>query len=172
MSDVLRLLEQAELTAADWAELAGDEVDPFGEGNSEIVWQPKQRHVVLRGSDGRLVAAAGALVTPVRAGERFEVVGVGSVIVTRALRGRGLVTRLLEALLPLAEAVGPDRAMLFCRPELTSLYGRFGFAAIAARVTADQPGRRIEMPAAAMWRPLRAGATWPAGPVDVVGLPF
>jgi hypothetical protein len=62
--------------------------------------------------------------------------------------------------------------MLFCRPELVALYRGFGCEEIAAPVWADQPGGRIEMPLAAMWRPLRDGAEWPSGRVDVRGLPF
>jgi hypothetical protein len=72
----------------------------------------------------------------------------------------------------LAEGLGPERAMLFCRPELVALYRRRGFVEIDAPVWVDQPGGRIEMPLAAMWRPLRAGAEWPPGRVDVRGLPF
>jgi hypothetical protein len=40
------------------------------------------------------------------------------------------------------EAFGPspERAMLFCRPELVPVYERFGFIAIAAPIWVDQPG--------------------------------
>jgi hypothetical protein len=92
--------------------------------------------------------------------------------VTRSLRGRGLMSTLVEPLLRLAEGLGPERAMLFCRPELVAPYRRLGFIEIAAPVWADQPEGRIEMPMAAMWRALRPGAKWPPGRVDVRGLPF
>jgi hypothetical protein len=82
------------------------------------------------------------------------------------------MTMVVEPLLRLAEELGPDRAMLFCRRDLVGLYRRVGFAQIEAPVWADQPDGRIEMPLPAMWRPLRNGADWPPGRVDVHGLPF
>jgi hypothetical protein len=68
--------------------------------------------------------------------------------------------------------MGPDRAMIFCRPELVSLYERLAFAEITAPVWVSQPDGPIEMPMRAMWRALREGATWPPGRVDVQGQPF
>ena len=75
-------------------------------------------------------------------------------------------------LVELGAAAGPDRAMIFCRQELVDLYRRLDFRPIAAPVWADQPEGRIEMPMPAVWRPLREGARWPPGRVDVRGLPF
>jgi predicted GNAT family N-acyltransferase len=170
----VELVQLGPLTEQDWTDLVGSEHEPFGAMGAGIVWRPKDRHVALRAPDGRLVAAAGVVVAAIEiAGAAgFKVVGVGSVIVTRSLRGQGLLSRLVEPLMRLAEEMGPDRAMLFCRPELVALYRRWGFVEIAAPVGADQPDGRIEMPQAAMWRPLRHGAEWPPGRVDVVGLPF
>jgi predicted GNAT family N-acyltransferase len=171
----LELVELGPLTEHGWEDLRAGERDPFGAVGARLTWRPKDRHMALRAPDGRLVAAAGALVADVEVGgsERFQVVGVGSVIVTRSLRGGGLVSKVVDPLLRLAERMGPDRAMLFCRPELVSLYRRFGFGEIAAPVWADQPDGRIEMPMAAMWRRLRLRVgPWPPGRVDVLGLPF
>jgi hypothetical protein len=81
--------------------------------------------------------------------------------------------QVFEPLLRLAQRMGPDRAMLFCRPELVALYRCFAFAEIAGPVYADQPVGQIEMTPAAMWRPLHAGVPeWPPGRVDVLGEPF
>jgi len=170
----VELVELGALTEQDWAGLEDGEHEPFGPVGARLAWRPKDRHVGLRAPDGRLVAVAGAMVAAieVEGAQGFEVVGVGSVIVTRSLRGRGLLSRLFEPLLALAEGLGPERAMLFCRPELVELYRRRGFIEIDAPVWVDQPGGRIEMPLAAMWRALRDGAEWPPGRVDVRGLPF
>ena len=62
-----------------------------------------------------------------------------------------------------AHEVEPERAMLFCRAQLLGLYGKLGFAEIRAAVWAEQPAGRIQMPMPAMWRGLRAGASWPPG---------
>jgi GNAT superfamily N-acetyltransferase len=165
--------EQGALTADDWADLLAGEDEPFGATGAGLAWRPKDRHVTFR-DGGRLIAAAGALVAGVRVGseEGFDVVGIGSVIVTHSLRGRGLMRKLMDELLRVARTLGPARAMLFCRPQLVSLYGRFGFREIGAPVSVDQPDGRLEMPLSAMWRPLVEGVQWPRGRVEVDGLPF
>jgi predicted GNAT family N-acyltransferase len=170
----LELVELGRLTEQDWTQLVGGEHEPFGPLGAGLEWRPKDRHVALRARDGRLVAVAGAVVAAVAiAGEhRLEVVGIGSVMVQRSLRGQGLMSRLVKPLWQLAEGMGPDRAMLFCRPGLVELYRGLGYAEVAAPVWADQPRGSIEMPQAAMWQALRPGAEWPPGRVDVCGLPF
>jgi predicted GNAT family N-acyltransferase len=170
----LDLVELGQLTDREWTDLIDGEHEPFGPVGASLAWRPKDRHVALQAPDGRLVAAAGAVVATLKieGEQRLEVVGIGSVMVTRLLRGQGLMSRLVEPLRRLAEGMGPDRAMLFCRPELVELYRGLGFAEITAPVWADQPQGRIEMPLVAMWQALRAGAEWPPGRVDVSGLPF
>jgi GNAT superfamily N-acetyltransferase len=170
----VELVELGALTEEDWAELVDGEPDPFGPIGAGLAWRPKDRHVGLRAPDGRLVAVAGAAIASIEIedGDGFDVVGLGSMLVTRSLRGRGLMSRLVEPVLALADGMGPDHAMIFCRPELVVLYRRLAFAEIAAPVWADQPEGRVEMPEPAMWRALREGAGWPPGRVDVRGLPF
>ena len=102
----------------------------------------------------------------------FQVVGVGGLIVTHEARGRGHMRTLVDALLAIAHELGPDRAVLFCRPELVDVYRRMQCAEVSAPVWVDQPEGRIEMPMRTMWRALREGVRWPAGRVDVRGLPF
>jgi predicted GNAT family N-acyltransferase len=167
-------VELTNVTAADWAELIAGEEEPWGRVGEALQWRNKDRHVGLRTPDGRMAAAGGAVIAAVEVegADGFDVVGIGSVFVTSSLRGRGLTGGLLQMLLGLAETMGPNRAMLFCRPELVRLYARFGFDEITAPVWADQPDGRIEMPMRAMWRPLRGGGSWPPGRVDVSGLPF
>jgi predicted GNAT family N-acyltransferase len=162
------------VTSSDWSELLDGEREPWGGVAEGLSWANKERHLAVRGADGRLLAVAGAgrADIEVAGSERFRVVGIGGVFVTRRERGRGLAIELLDRLLRLAAEMGPERAMLFCRPALSALYGKLGFAEIGAPVRAEQPGGPIEMPLLAMWRPLRAGVRWPDGPVEVRGLPF
>jgi GNAT superfamily N-acetyltransferase len=169
----MRLEEQGPLTAEQWEEIVVGEEDPFGAEGMRLRWLPKERFFVLRGADGRLAAATGLVVAEVEVGgEAFAVVGVGRVIVSKRQRGRGLMRRVLDAALDAAPSLGPDRAMLFCSPENVARYTRFGFRLIESRVVVQQPAGPVEMPPAAMWRPLRLGATWPAGPARLPGPPF
>ena len=170
----MEFVELDELTHGDWVRVVAGEHEPFGPEGAELAWREKDRHFALRGDDGRLLALAATVPVAIEidGAQRLDVVGVGGVIVTRAERGRGLMAKVVEPVLSLARDMGPDHAMLFCREGLVPVYGHLGFAEITAAVWAEQPRGPVKMPMRAMWRPLRAGATWPVGRVDVLGLPF
>jgi GNAT superfamily N-acetyltransferase len=164
----------SKLTENDWTALIDGERQPWGADGEGLQWGEKDTYLALRRADGRLVAVAGAVVTTVgpQHGSDFQVVGLGSLFITRAQRGAGLMARLVEPLLGIARELGPDRAMLFCNPGLVGLYRRLGFNEITAPVWVAQPHAEVQMPLRAMWLALRAGAEWPAGAVHVRGLPF
>ena len=169
----MEIVELGRLTDSQREELEGDEQDPFDAVGVTLRYRPKDRHVAARGSDGALVASAGMLVVDVEvAGERFPVMGIGGVIVNSEHRGRGLARRVVEAALERDQPGGPRFAMLFCHADRMGLYARLCFAEITAPVSVQQPEGLAEMPQRAMWRALRAGAPWPAGPVAVHSLPF
>jgi predicted GNAT family N-acyltransferase len=170
----VEFVELNALTEQDWDAVVAGERQPFGSVGAELAWRPKDRHFALREQDGRLVALAAlvGVAVEIEGTGGVDVVGLGGVIVTPSARGRGLMFRVVQPVLALAEEIGPERAMLFCRPELVAVYRRLGFEEIAAPVWADQPAGSMEMPMRAMWRALRAGAAWPPGRVDVHGLPF
>jgi len=170
----MELVELAGLTAQDWEQLVAGEQQPWGPDGEGLQWREKERNLGLRADDGTLLAAAGAAIVDVEVEDHasFQVVGLGGLFVTRAERGAGFVRRLAQPLLDMAREMGPERAMIFCRPELIAPYERLGFAEIPAPVWVDQPGRRLQMPMRSMWTALREGAVWPPGRVDVRGLPF
>ena len=117
---------------------------------------------------------SGWLVVDVQAGgERFHVVGVGGVIVTRDTAARAACARRSTPRWTARRRSARDRAMLFCSRANNGRCASFGFAEI------DRPGRRRAvdggealMPPPAMWRPLRDGAAWPDGDVRLPELPF
>jgi hypothetical protein len=77
-------------TEAERAELHDGEENAFESIHLGLEWEEHERRVVIR-DGGRLIACAGLIVAPVEvAGERFDVVGFGGVIVTRTRRGQGL----------------------------------------------------------------------------------
>jgi len=90
-----------------------------------------------------------------------------------AASSTGRLRPVLEAALERAATLGPDRAMLFCAERRVAMYARFGFHRLADPVTIDRPGGGTwPFPDVTMWRPLRPGVEWPAGPVRLHGLPF
>jgi predicted GNAT family N-acyltransferase len=160
-------------TTAERAELHDGEVNAFDSAHLGLYWENHERRIVLV-ERGRMIACAGLLVADVSVGDAtFPVVGVGGVIVTHTRRGQGLARRVMEEALDRAAQLGPAHALLFCRPDRAGFYAKLGFAQVSAPVEVGQlDGRRVAMPIDTMWRPLRAGAAWPAGPVSLPGLPF
>lgn len=173
-SEAMRLVELDRLSEPYWEELIAGEHEPFGSIGEKLVWRDKARNIGVREDDGRLVAAAGAVLADVKVGQEppFQVAGLGGLIVTRSARGRGLARLLSVRLLEIAGELEVRRAMIFCLPKLMSLYCKFGFVPIDAPVWADQPGGRIEMPLSAMWHALGRDASWPSGSVELLGEPF
>ena len=156
-----------------WLDLTERDTAAFGATTAGLIYRDKDQHLALRLPNGRFAAAIGLTVVTVEVvgHEPFEVVGVGSLIVRREHRGSGLGRRLSAAAREVMVDIGPDRAMLFCEPGAIALNRRRGYTHLEVPVLVDQPGERIVMPIPAMWRPIRPCA-WPAGPVDVHGLPF
>lgn len=170
MTDVVEL---GELSAADRAQLEGDETDPFDGAGSPVQFRAKERHVALRDTGGSLIASAGLTRSEAEVGgTRFEVVGIGGVIVNAAHRGQGLARTVVEAAVDRARAEGPDFAILFCHADRVGLYLRLGFRPITERVLVRQPHGYVPIPQRTMWRPLHDGAVWPAGPPVIHTLPF
>jgi predicted GNAT family N-acyltransferase len=162
-----------EVTTEQWSELVNSEPGAWGAEAEALHWRDKQRHVGVLTPEGRLLAFAGSLIAEVQVGgSALTVLGIGGVFVHPNVRGQGLVGRMLALLMPAGEEPPADRAMLFCRPPLTGLYEPLGFRELEQPVSVAQPDGRVEMPLRTMWRPLRDGVVWPAGPVSLPGLPF
>jgi predicted N-acetyltransferase YhbS len=167
---VVRLTQYS---TADQEEILGDGDDPFGVAFTGLTWLPKDEHFGVRHA-GRLVAHTGLLRLPITIGDaRTEVVGVGGVAVAPDLQGRGLARLVVTAALEHARTMGPEHALLFCRPPLVPLYERLGWHLVDAVVLVEQPGGCLAtMPLRTMVTPLRDGARWPSGPVRLLSLPM
>jgi predicted N-acetyltransferase YhbS len=169
----MEFVEFGRLSDAHRAELEGDEDDPFDGARSPLAYQRKERHVAIAGDDGRLIASTGMLVVEVEvASRRFEVIGLGGVIVTAANRGRGLGREVVEAALARARTLGPVFALLFCYDDRAGLYRKLGFADVPGSVRVGQPACYVTIRDRTMWRGLQPDAQWPHGDLIVHGLPF
>ncbi|RKE17645.1 GNAT family N-acetyltransferase [Streptomyces sp. TLI_171] len=169
--------ESAAVELAEWGRpevqaLGGGADDPFETGALGVTWRPEDRHFGVR-REGRVVARAGLLTVPVEAGgRRFDVAGIGGVIVDPHWRGHGLARTAVAGALDAARADGLDLALLFCLPDRGPLYARLGWSPLPDPVTADQPDGPAPVPIGAMWIPIMPGAAWPAGPVRLHSLPM
>lgn len=172
--DPMHVVEFGQLTDSQQAELEGDEVDPFDAGDSALRWRAKDRHVALRGLNGRLVACAGLVIADVQVDYDtvIPVVGLGGVIVSAQHRGQGLGNRIVAEALDRAARMGPAAAMLFCHRDRAGLYARHGFVEIVPPVLVRQPGGLVQMPLVTMWRALSKGGSLPSGRLILRSLPF
>jgi predicted N-acetyltransferase YhbS len=164
----------AQYDRADQTRILGDAPDPFGVADAGLKWLPKQVHFGLVQPNGRLVAHAGLLRLPLSVGPLdTEVVGVGGVAVAPDVRGRGLAGRVVGAALEHARTMGPERAILFCRPPLVPLYEKLGWRPLGREVRVEQPDGPALMPLHTMWHPLRgADEAWPEGAVRLRSYPM
>jgi predicted N-acetyltransferase YhbS len=105
-------------------------------------------------------------------GERLQVVGLGGVIVSAPVRGRGLGREVVQAAVAKASLLGPAFAILFCHEDRAGLYRKLGFAEVASEVVVQQPNGYASMPQRTMWLALRERAPWPPGKLVVHSLPF
>ncbi len=163
----------AQYTKTDQEEILGDDVDPFGVAWTGLTWLPKEEHFGVRQED-RLVAHVGLLRLPVAIGDtETEVIGVGGVAVAPRVQGQGLARLVLAAALEHARTMGPQHALLFCRPPLIPIYQRLGWHLLDTDVLVEQPGARlVTMPLRTMVTPLRDGVSRPSGPVRLFSLPM
>ena len=169
----MRIRAGERLDPAVWDLLAGEEEDPFDAAALGLHWREKDEHVVLEDDGGRPVAAAGLVMAEITAGgERVTVAGIGGVIVAREHRGRGHARAVVRAVLERAGELGAGHAVLFCLADRRGLYARLGFTEVPGPVRVDQPGGSRTIPMHTMRLALRPGEQWPAGPVEVPGLPF
>lgn len=168
-----RAVRLHEYTKADQEQILGSGDDPFGVASAGLTWSPKEEHFGIRHKD-RLVAHTGLLRLPVTiGGAETEVVGVGGVAVAPDLQGRGLARIVVTAALDHARTMGPEHALLFCRPALVPLYRRLGWHPLDQGVQVEQPGDRlVTMPLRTMVTPLHEAARWPSGPVRLRSLPM
>jgi predicted N-acetyltransferase YhbS len=165
-------IEVEAFSPAEAMALADGEADPYGTANLDITWAPKDRHVVLV-ENGRVVAHAGFLPIEVEvASKRSAGVGLGSVMVHRALRGRHVGERLVEETTAHMRQMNRPFAMLFCRDVRLAFYERLGWRRISGEVTVDQDGGPVVMPLSSCWLSFEEGAPPPSGDLRVLGLPF
>ncbi|MFF7993723.1 GNAT family N-acetyltransferase [Kitasatospora xanthocidica] len=156
----------------DGRDIFGDTPDPSRVAEWGLAWRLKDHHFGIR-ADGRLVAHAGLVVLPLSVGgKRMDVVGLGGVAVAEDRRGRGLARRVVSGTMEHARELGPEFAILFCRPDVADLYRRLGWQEVADEVEVEQPAGPTVMPLWTMWFALRDGSRWPAGPVRLHSRPM
>jgi GNAT superfamily N-acetyltransferase len=107
-------------------------------------------------------------------GEALLLVGIGAVIVPPAWRGRGVGRAMLARALDYARA--ETRAacgLLICQDHRLSFYRESGWQEVVGPLTfTNWQGVRETCGHHVLVMPLREGRAWPAGEIDLGGLPW
>lgn len=160
------------LTEEEREALFGWGKDIFGIEDADYRWRPKDYHFVAE-EDGRPLSHVGVIKTTVSVGGRqLTVGGIGGVVTVPEAQGRQLVhAGMRQAAEFICYELGADFGMLFCLPRLEPFYARQGWQALDDEVEIDQPDGKIVWPYRVMVRPC-GEREWPAGRVEVGGLPW
>jgi aminoglycoside 2'-N-acetyltransferase I len=160
------ITEEERRTLFEWG------TDIFGVADKLYQWRPKEVHFFVE-DDGHVVSHVGILEATVQAGEReVRVGGIGGVVSVPEAQGRGHIhTAMRRAAEFMRDELQVEFGMLFCLPGLVPFYARQGWQLLDEIVQFQQPSGPVISPFRSMvlsWD----GCEWPAGKVDVRGLPW
>ena len=146
--------------------------DIFGLEDRDYRWRPKDYHFITE-EDGRPLSHVGIIKTVVSVGGRQVTVGgIGGVVTVPEAQGRHLVhAGMRQAAEFICRELGADFGMLFCLPRLEPFYARQGWQTLSDEVEIDQPAGKIVWPYHVQVKPC-GERVWPAGRVEVGGLPW
>ena len=146
--------------------------DIFGIEDAAYRWRPKELHFITE-EDGQALSHVGLVRTKVKAGgQEVTVCGIGGVVTRPEAQGRRLVhAAMQEAARYMCADMGVEFGMLFCLPRLAPFYEQQGWQFVEAEVEIDQPDGPVVWPYRVMVLPC-GERPWPAGRVEVGGLPW
>lgn len=175
MSLELELKPLAEFTAADHAGLAAlrGEIE-FG--LPPTTWMPLDQTPwrVLGWDDGRIVSHVGIMDRTIAVGGvPVHVAGIRSVMTLPSVRGRGYASCAMTRAAEFIDAEMPkaEHGLLLCLDVRVPLYARLGWSIVPSRTVFEQPEGPTASQVNTMVKPFR-GRPWPAGEVDLQGLPW
>ena len=146
--------------------------DIYGVADKLYQWRPKEWHFMVE-ENGHVVSHVGVLQTTVCAGQRaISVGGIGGVVSVPEAQGRGHAqSAMRRAAEFMCDELQVEFGMLFCLPRLAPFYARQGWQLLEETVEFDQPSGPIDSPFSVMALPCH-GREWPAGKIEVGGLPW
>ena len=162
-----------ELKPEEWRALFAWGEKIFGVEDLNYRWRPKEWHFIVE-EEGRPLAHVGVAKVSVTAGGREATVGgVGGVVSTPDGRGRHLVHDAMRRAADfICGELEAEAGMLFCLDRLVSFYARQGWRLIDDEVEIEQPDGRVVSPHFRSMVLPCGGREWPAGRVEIEGLPW
>lgn len=144
----------------------------FGVEDMLYQWRPKAWHFFVE-DGGKVVSHVGILEAVVRAGDSdVKVGGIGGVVSVPEVQGRGHIhAAMRRAAEFMRDKLQVEFGMLFCLQRLVPFYARQGWQLLEESVEFEQPSGPVISPFRSMvlsWD----GREWPAGKIDIGGLPW
>ena len=135
-------------------------------------WAPADYYVLIN-RDGQLAGRLGLLDSKVSvANQIIRVGGIGGVATKPEFRHRGVASAMLfRAAEFMKSDLGIEFGLLLCRHEVSPVYAKMGWVIVPGPTTFTRAGVSTTYPSDTMILPL-AGKTWPAGLIDMLGLPW
>lgn len=140
---------------------------------NSYTWQKPTWHVMVWLGEA-LVSYLGLCArTATVDGQPVRLGGVGSVMTDPVHRRQGYSSLALqEAAIFMRDDIGADFGLLVTGTDLIPFYGRLGWQPVDGPMTFSQPqGNTVVWHEVTMVLPL-TGQPWPAGPIDLCGLPW
>ena len=163
-----------ELTAADRQQLDAmlDRAFADEDFDHQYYWAKNDWNLWLRFEDD-IVSHVGVVDRTIAVGGLpLRVGGVGAVATAQAWRRRGCARQLMEtAAVFLCDQLHVAAGLLICGDKMVPYYGRLGWQAVPGPLLIDQPQGKVVMSGNIMVL-LFSETPWPAGTIDLCGLPW
>ena len=170
MSESIRLVR--ELTDEERQRLFGWGENIFGIEDGKYTWRPKDLHFIMD-VDDKAVSHVGLVDHTVNvAGQLVRVAGVGAVVTTGEMHGRGYARKTLSySVKYMCDDMKVDFGLLFCLDRLKPFYEREGWQLLHEPVEVYQPSGKMILPMNVLVLPCK-GEAWPTGAVELCSLPW
>lgn len=141
-------------------------------GNIPYQWAPAQWYAAAY-VDGRLAGSLTIVTREMTAGgERFRVAGIGNVVTKPEYRLQGVASAMLRAAADLMRTrLEVEFGLLICGRRLAPVYAKAGWTRVEGPTQFSQPSGMTTYPGFTMVLKLTTRA-WPAGAIDLRGLPW
>jgi len=145
----------------------------YGPDDSGLEWTDEADWRVWLEIEGEIVSFLIIVVREARVGETpVRLAGIGGVATHPAHQRRGYAAQVMDAAAVfMRDSLRVDFGHLLCSPDLLPYYARFGWQAVEGPLLVDQPGGKISLDHIHMILPC-ASDLWPAGTLDLCGLPW
>jgi aminoglycoside 2'-N-acetyltransferase I len=146
-----------------WFEQEFGRADRWAETDFYVILSLEEQLAGRLGILDRQVSVGGATV---------RVGGIGGVATKPEFRHRGVASAMLaRAAEFMKNDLGVEFGFLLCRHEVSPVYAKMGWITVAGPTTFTRAGVTATYPHDTMILPL-VEKTWPAGPIDMLGLPW